>query len=290
MAFASLFAGGNQRPSQEVRIGGALPEGRTYVPVLTTEKTWVSDQVRVATTLSAATDCELLITDPITGDHVFGPDVPTETEVILETVHAYLTDRPVAAHGMLSSRRLARRLREYTEEHLVRTLVVPGTTSDHTPNSRGFERIANRTSCNVVTVNGQGGYRSFASMLLPIANGPHSGLVTDVAASIAAESGTWVDVLHVIPPDPDPAVRAAAERRVEHAAERIGRPESVTTWILEAPDPAAKIIEQSTYYGLTVIGAPQVGRLKQFVYGSTSRAIRKQANSVVIAARTAEHS
>ena len=289
MSFASLFAGSDHRPSPDVRIGGELVEGRIYVPILSEHETRIADQIRLAATLSDAIDGELLIEDPAAERDPFGSDLPDDADDTVDVVRDYFEDRPPGERGVLAGRKLERQVLHRTGIGDVAAMVVPGDVPDDGVSTRRVERIASRSACNVVTVNGQGGYRSFASLLLAIANGPHSGVATDVAASIASVEGTWVDVLHVIPPNLDPDLRAAAQERVDRAAGRIDRPESVTPWLLEAEDPAGTIVEQSAYYGLTVIGAPRVGRLKRLVYGSISRRIRDRADSVVIAARTARN-
>ena len=287
MSFASLLAGSDYRPSHEVRIGGELVEGRTYVPILSDDNTRIADQIRLASTLSEATGGELLIADPTTEYDVVDAAFVDDAAATVDVVREHLEDRPPGDGGVLAGRKLERHVLNRTDNDDIAVMVLPGGGGCDGISTKRIQRIAGRAACNVVTINGRGSYRSFASLLLAIANGPHSGVAADVAASIAAVEGTWVDVLHVIPPDLEPDLRAAAEERVERAAARIDRPESVTTWLLEAEDPAATIIDQSAYYGLTVIGAPQAGRLKRMVYGSTSQRIRERADSAVIAAKTA---
>lgn len=83
--------------------------------------------------------------------------------------------------------------------------------------------------------------------------------------------------------------RNTAEVLIEDAYHRIGRPRTTTTWVLEVADPAGTIIEQSQYYGLTIIGAPTKGRLRRFISGSTNQSVRANAQSMVLSARNNSH-
>lgn len=107
------------------------------------------------------------------------------------------------------------------------------------------------------------------------------------AQSIAADANAWIDVLHVVDEDAADRRRDEAAELVEDIYRRIARPETTTTWVLEAPDMVEAIAEQSRYYELTILGAPTKSRLRQFVSGSTNRSVRANARSVVLSARSA---
>ncbi|ERH05886.1 MAG: universal stress protein UspA related nucleotide-binding protein [Halonotius sp. J07HN4] len=68
------------------------------------------------------------------------------------------------------------------------------------------------------------------------------------------------------------------------AATALGEFDNVDTWLYEADSAADAIIEQSTYYDLTVMGAPTVGPLERFVFGSTSTYVQQDADSSVVVA------
>ncbi|MFT4889384.1 MAG: hypothetical protein ACI9YT_000293 [Halobacteriales archaeon] len=54
------------------------------------------------------------------------------------------------------------------------------------------------------------------------------------------------------------------------------------TWLLEAEDVAEAIVEQSADYDATVLGALRKGRLRRFLFGSTTGAVQDRAESAVL--------
>lgn len=292
---AALMAGSesDRRAGDELPLPGAFDGDRLLVPVLTSARPALTDQVRVASALARTTDATLHVVHPgaqsgsTTVD--LGRELTTDDE---RDLLDWATDRDDAVAptnaGFLSARRLVNDLLDAIRRHDIDTLVVPSDPGTGPLRPGVTDRLALRATCDVVTVNGRRGYRDVPSILLAVAGGPHSGLATDVAGQIAADCDAWVDVLHVVEEGSTDRERQAAECHVETAARRIDRPSSTTTWVLEAPDVAAAIIEQSTYYGLTVIGAPTKGRLRQFISGSTNQTIRSDARSVVLSVRNNE--
>lgn len=286
MAIRPFFDRGSaeERP----RIGGRLSGGQVCVPVFGAPESRVADQTRLGLTIASANGGSVHLVDPM--DEQSARRIE-KTESDAGTAVEWATDRMSLdgrAHhgGVLSGRRAAQAVLDYIRTEEIDTLVLPSGFGRGPLGRRRHDRLAARAPCEVVSVNGKGRYRDFASLLLPIADGPHSGLATDVAASVAEHFDAWIDILHVLPTDPEAETRQAAETRMDRITERIGRQGTVNPWLLEADNPAETIIEQSAYYGLTVIGAPTTGRLKRFFNGSVSRRIRNDAESVVIAART----
>lgn len=188
------------------------------------------------------------------------------------------------AIGILSGRRATRNVIDYVRTHGIDTLVLPRQFGRGPLGRRRHDRIAELAPCEVISVGGDGRFRAFASILVPVAAGPHTGLAAAVAGHIADECDAWIDILHVLPSDTTEMEREEAKERLTTIGERVGPANTVNPWVLAADDPAGAIIEQSAYYGLTVIGAPTSGRLKRFFHGSTSHEIRREADSLVIAA------
>jgi nucleotide-binding universal stress UspA family protein len=289
---SSVVVGAAEGSRADTRyIVGDFQGGGILVPLLTPAVPAVTDQLRVAATLARPTDAPVYVVDPLARPgqtpRTSRFDPPEHERTLLEW--AFEEVSPSTGHGngrSLSTRNLVRGLLATTDANDVDTLVVPS--GDGTGRlRRGLaERLALRADCDVVTVNGQRGFEPAPSILLGVAGGPHSGVATDVAMRIASDCDAWVDVLHVIPTDPSSGQRERAEATVRAAAERIDRPETTSTWILEADDSAGAIVEQSAYYELTVVGAPTKGPLRRLVTGSTNRSIRKDARSVVISARS----
>ncbi|TQQ82939.1 universal stress protein [Halonotius terrestris] len=143
------------------------------------------------------------------------------------------------------------------------------------------ERLADET--DVLTVDGRGQTDTIASILVPIAGGRHSQLAVEAARAIAEANDAALDLFHVIEADGE-ADRERGEQILATAATAIGDFESVDTWLYEAESAADAIIDQSSYYDLTVMGAPTVGPLERFVFGSTSTNVQQEADSPIVVA------
>lgn len=286
------FLAGTRPPhSGSTQVSGQFDGDGILVPLLTPDIPTVSDQLRVAASFARTTAASLYVIDPVTAAgresselrHEFTTDDDGE---LLEWAKAHLSQSGSGTKGGLQyTRNLVRGISRTAETNDIDTLVMPSGSQTGMLRREVTERLALRADCDVITVNGQPGYDHVPSILLPVAGGPHSKLATDVAQRIAADFDAWVDILHVIHEEAPARAREEAQAHVGAAAEQIDRHESTSTWILEAPDIAEAIIEQSTYYGLTVIGAPSKGRLRQFITGSTNRTVRNNARSVVLSAR-----
>ena len=143
------------------------------------------------------------------------------------------------------------------------------------------ERLADRT--DVLTVDNRGDVETLASILVPIAGGRHSQLAVETARAIAEANDAAIDLFHVVETE-GAASRERGEQILATAATALGEFENVDTWLYEADSPADAIIEQSEYYDLTVMGAPTVGPLERFVFGSTSTDVQQDADSSVVVA------
>ncbi|MFC6799452.1 universal stress protein [Haladaptatus sp. DYSN1] len=123
------------------------------------------------------------------------------------------------------------------------------------------------------------------SILVPIAGEPHSGMAIEVAHALASQNNAWIELFHVIDHDASDHQREQAEKYISAGLDRVEEFDDTDTWLLEDDDVADAIIEQSQYYDLTVLGAPQKGRLRRFAFGSTTSAVQEDARSVVITVR-----
>lgn len=271
-------------------MAGDLEGECILAPLLDPEVPAITDQIRIATSLARTTGAALHVINPVSvPDRIpmeFRHRVADDDEELLDW--SLQQTSALMAHlegNLLSGRSLVNEVLRTVDTHGVDTLVLPGRSPGGFLRRDVTERIATHADCDVLVVNGQSGYDSVASILLPVAGGPHSGLAADAARHIAEESGAWIDVLHVVEEDASQRERDAADELVDAAYNRIARSGKTSKWVLDADDVEAAIIEQSQYYGLTVIGAPTKGRLRRFVYGSTSRSVRENARSVVLSAR-----
>lgn len=143
-------------------------------------------------------------------------------------------------------------------------------------------KLARNGDADVLTIDHDGQFDTVASILVPITDGPNSPLAVEAAIALAEVSGAAVDLFHVQTPDSD----VDGQRLLANARAAIGESAAIEidTWLFEAPTAADAIVEQSGYYDVTVIGAPQSGPLMRFVFGSTTTDVTDHAVSPVIVA------
>jgi nucleotide-binding universal stress UspA family protein len=125
-------------------------------------------------------------------------------------------------------------------------------------------------NCHTVVGTGMDSFDAPSSILVPVASGPHSGLATKIAQSIARAYDCWLELFHVIPEDASAAVQADAHDLLEAYEYRLADDVKVDHHVHEATDPAEAIIEHSEYHSVTILGAPQKGKLRRFMFGSTT--------------------
>lgn len=143
-------------------------------------------------------------------------------------------------------------------------------------------KLARNGEADVLTVDRGGRFDTVASILVPITDGPNSPLAVEAAIALAEVSGAAVDLFHVQTPDSDVDGQTLLSNM--RAATGDTGDIAVDTWLFEAESASDAIVEQSAYYDVTVIGAPQSGPLKRFVFGSTTADVTDHAVSPVVVA------
>jgi len=286
MSFAPI-AGWITDPARADPVTVEPVEGEhLLVPLLDSTVPTVVDQLSVASTLAASSGATLRVLDPVSLPDRSPPGPGADADGGLLDWALDRVPESVSTRGTpLVGRRVVRGVRSFVDRHDVDTVVLPGRDGGRLRRSPA-ERIAAGADADVVVVSGRPGYDDVSSILLPVAGGPHSEYATAVARRVAEGADAWIDAFHVVRPDAPPARRERAEAIVDAARDRLGSLEDVDTWVYEADDPAAAVVEQSEYYDLTVLGAPTGGRLHRFVFGSTPENVRAEARSLVLMGRT----
>lgn len=263
------------------RVGGRFAGEHVLVPRLAPSAPVVTDQFRVATSLAdpAAT---LSLIDPLQHPVKVRTSVSDEE---LDTILESITERVARPTGLGYTRDVVAAVLHAVRREDVDTLVLPSASAAGRLRAGMVDRIAAHASCDVIVVNGRSGYERVASLLVPIAGGPHSGLAAEIAGAIAADRDAWIDLVHVIDNDASESEREHAQSLLSEAARRIRRPATTTLRVLEGEEVAETIIEQSRCYDLTVLGAPTKHRLRRLFDDSTNRSVRKAAGSLVLSAR-----
>lgn len=150
------------------------------------------------------------------------------------------------------------------------------------------DRIVANAQADVVMANGTGDLDSLASILVPVAGGPHTDLAVRTARALARYTDSWLELFHVVPEDADEEARERAEACLSGAAMGLEGFERSDTWCYEAADPAAAIAEQSRYYDAVVMGAPTKGRIRRLVFGSTVDAVDERVEVPIVTVVSAD--
>ena len=175
-------------------------------------------------------------------------------------------------------------------EYGVSTVVNAGSGSaDATDDARAVASC----DCTLLTVNADEHTDSISSLLVPVESGPHLDATLDAARTIAENTGAWIDLFYV--PESDERDRGAVDAGdaspdaaappFERCIDRLGSFEDFDTWVYEGPSPSAAIVEQSSYYDVTILGATGKGLLREMIAGSTTRAVLRGAENTVLTVR-----
>jgi nucleotide-binding universal stress UspA family protein len=146
------------------------------------------------------------------------------------------------------------------------------------------DRIVANSPTDTVVANGTGDLRDLASILVPVAGGPHTGLAVEVACALAKHTDAWVELFTVIPENPSADDRSAGAECLARARQQLETFERFDTWLYEDDDPAMAIAEQSDYYDAVVMGAPTKGRIRRIVFGSTADCVDRSVDIPVVTA------
>jgi len=155
-------------------------------------------------------------------------------------------------------------LQSTIDAHSITTTVVDEDEESLSSNGGGPK------NCHTLVGTGMDAFDAPSSVLVPVASGPHSGLATKIAHSIARAYDCWLELFHVIPEGPSAEIQADANDLLEAYEYRLDDDVEVDHHVHEADDPAEAIIEHSEYHSVTVMGAPQKGKLRRFMFGSTT--------------------
>jgi nucleotide-binding universal stress UspA family protein len=118
-----------------------------------------------------------------------------------------------------------------------------------------------------------------SSILVPVAKGPHSGLAARIGEAVARAYDCWLELFHVLPADAGEREELDAEKLLDAYETQLGADVDVDHHVTTAADPATEIIEHSAYHDVTVLGAPEKGRLRRLLFGSTTTEVQAEGDS-----------
>ena len=154
-----------------------------------------------------------------------------------------------------------------------------------------IDEVVRDAPCNIAVVK-QRGVRGVQRILAPVRGGPHAELAIAYASTLGRYFEASVDVMHVVPPDINPMVRAQAERAlmmfVQHHGGDPARP-----LLVDGNNVGAAIIRQADDAELVVMGASamtptDVAQSDGALFGVLPETVAQQAKPTVIVVKTRE--
>jgi nucleotide-binding universal stress UspA family protein len=154
-----------------------------------------------------------------------------------------------------------------------------------------IDEVVRDAPCDIAVVK-QRGVKDVKRILTPVRGGPHAELALSYAAALGRYFEAAVDVMHVVPEDVDPVIRAQAERALatfvrQHAGDPaqpllvVGQ--DVSTAILKEAEKAELVV-----MGAAALAATDIPGMDGALFGVLPEAIAQQARPTVIVVKTKE--
>jgi len=148
-----------------------------------------------------------------------------------------------------------------------------------------LDRVLGEAPCDIYVQRIKTPRPTPASILVPIAGGPHDELAAELAGTIAAQNGAPVTLLHVEHPETD---ETSHDEHVALLRERRGRlPDEVTVdeRVVESEHVAGAVTDETISHDLTILGATRDPFLDRKLVGSVAQGVGRAAGSSVIVTR-----
>ena len=152
-----------------------------------------------------------------------------------------------------------------------------------------IDEVVRDAPCNIAVVK-QRGIRDVKRILTPVRGGPHAELALSYAAALGRYFEAEVDVMHVVPPDVSPLVRAQIERALATFV-RTNADEPARPQLVEGTNIASSIIREAESAQLVVMGAAavapaSVANAQGALFGELPETVAQHARPSVIVVKT----
>ncbi|HWH23530.1 MAG TPA: universal stress protein, partial [Candidatus Limnocylindria bacterium] len=154
-----------------------------------------------------------------------------------------------------------------------------------------IDEVVRDSPCDIAVVK-QRGVKQVKRILTPVRGGPHAELALGYAAELGRYFDATVDVMHVVPPDVTPTVRAQAERALTaFVARHAGDP--ARPLLVGGHNVGEAILSQAEQAQLVVMGATamaptDIGSADGALFGVLPETIAQHARPTVIVVKTKE--
>lgn len=171
------------------------------------------------------------------------------------------------------------------ERYDVATLVTEDTPDAGIRSLLGFDSVSETAAtegCDTIIASRIELLPTIESILVPIAQGPHSGLAIDTGLRLARQHDASLELLHVATSDGDGS--ATGQEVLDAGMDRVAGYPCAEQTLLEAADVPASIIEYAEPFDLTILGAPREGLLHQFILGTVPDEVSTDTDGTVLIA------
>jgi nucleotide-binding universal stress UspA family protein len=153
-----------------------------------------------------------------------------------------------------------------------------------------IDEVVRDAPCDICVVK-QRGVKNVERILTPVRGGPHAELALNYAAALGRYFEASVDVMHVVPPDVTPVVRAQAERALAVFVRQHGG-DPARPLLVDGNNVAGAILKEAEKAQLVVMGAAAVEPAAVggdgALFGVLPETVAQHARPTVIVVKTKE--
>lgn len=149
-----------------------------------------------------------------------------------------------------------------------------------------IDRVLAEADCDVFVKRIRQPVREIDSILVPVADGPHSDLAVEVAGTIGTGRDADVRVVHVVASNADDAAVETATALLEENAAALPGGLDVETDLLRGDHVPGTITDEASHHDLTILGATREPFLRRKLVGSVAEGVGRSAASAVVLVRS----
>lgn len=280
----------DERPAMNGTGAGSAPDRPRYLfPI---DGDHPRDVLEIVCDLVADADADLFLAAPVTEDNHSSEGTITARQEADRQVAKLVWQAKETCRGDPSIEPIVRvgedreeMLEEIVDAFSISTIVAEdGSRSgvQSVLHVNGPDRDSVPGDRDAITVTGIEYFEGIDSVLVPIAGGPHSGMAIDVGLALARPNDASLELFHVHEPGDGP--RNAGEDILEHGMDRVADYGTVERTLQESTEVHQAIVDRSSSFDVTVLGAPREGRLRRFVFGTVPDEVVARADRTILTA------
>ena len=144
------------------------------------------------------------------------------------------------------------------------------------------EKLVARAECDVFVEKLTPEIAPIDSIFLTVSGGPHSGLAAKTARTLALAFDAPINAVHFMSAHASEDEKEEADEIMRATAGILSDVDQAVVDLVTTEDPAEEIISRSDEYDLTVLGAPTMGLLRQFIFGTVPDSVNQRSENAVL--------